>query len=250
MRDFNIDTLLLELSERDAIGVEEFKLGNRTAQLILNINRDKIQQLARETSKDRPQKAENSSKLKASKQNISPVKTDEVDYLINIPTARQRRILQESLAYEKILLKQKKSERELLQKFRSKVEVSMFCPYGSKEACERQKGPYCKFVHYRRIITPYTDISLGDCSYLDSCRNMATCKYIHYCIEGTEKPEEDTLTLDSSAQWINCDLRTFDMTKLGKFSVIMADPPWDIHMDLPYGTMRDSEVKNMGIDLL
>jgi len=54
MRDFNIDTLLLELSERDAIGVEEFKLGNRTAQLILNINRDKIQQLARETSKDRP----------------------------------------------------------------------------------------------------------------------------------------------------------------------------------------------------
>ena len=36
-------------------------------------------------------------------------------------------------------------------------------------------------------------------------------------------------------QWIQCDLRTFDMTLLGKFSVIMADPPWDIHMELPYG---------------
>ena len=25
------------------------------------------------------------------------------------------------------------------------------------------------------------------------------------------------------------------MSILGKFAVIMADPPWDIHMELPYG---------------
>ena len=36
-------------------------------------------------------------------------------------------------------------------------------------------------------------------------------------------------------QWIQCDLRFLDMTVLGKFAVIMADPPWDIHMELPYG---------------
>ena len=30
-------------------------------------------------------------------------------------------------------------------------------------------------------------------------------------------------------QWIKCDVRTFDMTVLGKFGVIMADPPWEIH---------------------
>lgn len=30
-------------------------------------------------------------------------------------------------------------------------------------------------------------------------------------------------------QWINCDVRSFDMTVLGKFGVIMADPPWEIH---------------------
>lgn len=30
-------------------------------------------------------------------------------------------------------------------------------------------------------------------------------------------------------QWINCDVRRFDMTVLGKFGVIMADPPWEIH---------------------
>jgi len=27
----------------------------------------------------------------------------------------------------------------------------------------------------------------------------------------------------------------------------MADPPWDIHMELPYGTMTDEEMKNMRI---
>ena len=32
-----------------------------------------------------------------------------------------------------------------------------------------------------------------------------------------------------SLQWINCDIRTFDMSILGKFGVIMADPPWEIH---------------------
>ena len=49
------------------------------------------------------------------------------------------------------------------------------------------------------------------------------------------------------AQWINCDVRTFDTTVLGKFGVIMADPPWEIHQDLPYGTMCDDEIRKMNI---
>lgn len=28
-------------------------------------------------------------------------------------------------------------------------------------------------------------------------------------------------------QWIDCDLRKLDVSVLGKFDVIMADPPWD-----------------------
>jgi len=48
-------------------------------------------------------------------------------------------------------------------------------------------------------------------------------------------------------QWINCDVRRFDYNILGKFHVIMADPPWDIHMSLPYGTMNDDEMKAMPI---
>lgn len=51
-------------------------------------------------------------------------------------------------------------------------------------------------------------------------------------------------------QWLNCDLRNFDCSLLGKFHVIMADPPWDIHMSLPYGTMTDDEMRSMKIPML
>jgi mRNA (2'-O-methyladenosine-N6-)-methyltransferase len=34
------------------------------------------------------------------------------------------------------------------------------------------------------------------------------------------------------AQWIMCDLRYFEISVLGKFDVMIADPPWDIHMDV------------------
>lgn len=51
-------------------------------------------------------------------------------------------------------------------------------------------------------------------------------------------------------QWINCDVRSFDYTVLGKFGVIMADPPWEIHMDLPYGIITDDEMRLMDIQCL
>lgn len=51
-------------------------------------------------------------------------------------------------------------------------------------------------------------------------------------------------------QWINCDIRKFDMNVLGKFGVIMTDPPWEIHQDLPYGTMGDEEMRRLNIGCL
>ncbi len=51
-------------------------------------------------------------------------------------------------------------------------------------------------------------------------------------------------------QWIRCDIRKLDMKVLGKFGVIMADPPWQIHQDLPYGTMEDEEMRRMDIGCL
>ena len=32
--------------------------------------------------------------------------------------------------------------------------------------------------------------------------------------------------------------------------MIMADPPWEIHQELPYGTMGDEEMRNLNIGCL
>ena len=46
-----------------------------------------------------------------------------------------------------------------------------------------------------------------------------------------------------TAQWINCDLQNFDLSILGSdYDVLVVDPPWDIHMNLPYEKIPDQEV--------
>jgi mRNA (2'-O-methyladenosine-N6-)-methyltransferase len=36
-------------------------------------------------------------------------------------------------------------------------------------------------------------------------------------------------------------VRKFRFDILGDFPIIMADPPWDIHMELPYGTLSGAQ---------
>lgn len=114
----------------------------------------------------------------------------------------------------------------------------------------------CNKLHFKKIIQGHTDESLGDCSFLNTCFHMDTCKYVHYEVDSKTSSQNnsvkveankasraislskklvDTSTALQPPQWIQCDLRYLDMTVLGKFAVIMADPPWDIHMELPYG---------------
>ena len=52
------------------------------------------------------------------------------------------------------------------------------------------------------------------------------------------------------AQWVNCDVRALNFEVLCKYGVIMADPPWDIHMELPYGTLTDDEMMDLGVGQL
>ncbi|XP_037820919.1 N6-adenosine-methyltransferase MT-A70-like protein [Lucilia sericata] len=124
----------------------------------------------------------------------------------------------------------------------------------------------CTKLHFKKIIQSHTDESLGDCSFLNTCFHMATCKYVHYEVDtlpniNTNKPTDVKTnrcikrSVDPSVtlyppQWIQCDLRFLDMTVLGKFAVVMADPPWDIHMELPYGTMSDDEMRQLGVPAL
>ncbi|KAJ3027720.1 UNVERIFIED_CONTAM: N6-adenosine-methyltransferase subunit mettl3 [Siphonaria sp. JEL0065] len=129
-----------------------------------------------------------------------------------------------------------------------------FCEFGIRSQCKRTG---CDKVHLVHIIMPYTDASLGDCSYLNTCHRIRDgCKFLHYEVDPKENlnhnleykhPVPEFADLQP-AQWLECDVRKMDLTKLGTdYSVIMMDPPWDIHMQLPYGTMTDDEMKSLSI---
>ncbi|XP_047950272.1 N6-adenosine-methyltransferase MT-A70-like [Salvia hispanica] len=166
-------------------------------------------------------------------------------------------------------------ETAVAAKFKSKggSQVKEYCSALTKEDCRRQTISFiaCEKVHFRRIIAAHTDVNLGDCSFLDTCRHMKTCKYVHYELDSTPdvspmmmgqatlhpqkslKPQSAHYCSEvelGEPQWINCDIRSFRMDILGQFGVIMADPPWDIHMELPYGTMADDEMRTLNVPAL
>ncbi|KAG6844106.1 hypothetical protein H0H87_009712 [Tephrocybe sp. NHM501043] len=214
--------------------------------------------------------------------------------------------------------------RLLAEQFRSPEErFEAICSHITKDDCAkaRRLNPsassslaICDRVHFRALIRPHTDATLGHCSYLNTCyseptysqspsipsfpgaapntrgpvslpsglgaggrgKEKAPCRYLHYEIDWDEGDGEATRAINGRRkedskkihklgigqgpagkapsvlppQWINCDLRRFDYSVLGKFHVIMADPPWDIHMSLPYGTMTDDEMRAMPIPTL
>ena len=123
-------------------------------------------------------------------------------------------------------------------------------------------------IHYLPILNNHTDLYLGDCSYLDTCHKMKTCRYLHYYSlfpittkqddheqSITKRPSDHEYTVGECyteyqrkqipAQWINCDVRYLPFLILGKFAVIVSDPAWDIHMSLPYGTCKDFELLSL-----
>ena len=48
----------------------------------------------------------------------------------------------------------------------------------------------------------------------------------------------------------NCDIHNFRMDILGQFGVIMVDPPWNIHMEFPYATMVNAQMRNLNVSTL
>ena len=190
-------------------------------------------------------------------QNVKNVE-DELNNLIHRPSAK---LLLTSNKYHEVadLLKDYTDYSQVLEKIKVKYGTSLvrpFCEYGTRSECAKHNKTECKKVHFKPTIKPHTEVSLGDCSYLDTCRHMDICKFVHYQIEDSDlipsNRKELVLSGDDTnkilpSQWINCDIRNFDCSILGKFDVIMADPPWDIHMDLPYGTLRDDEMKNLPV---
>ena len=188
--------------------------------------------------------------------------------LIYLPSAKalltsnnyqdQADVLKQSLQTSNFTTDYAKVMEKIKKKYGSSM-VRPFCEHGTRQECSKHTKTECNKVHFKPKIKPHTDVTLGDCSYLDTCRHMDICKFVHYQIEDSDlipsNRKELILSGDAGnkilpSQWINCDIRNFDCSILGKFDVIMADPPWDIHMDLPYGTLRDDEMKNLPVKKL
>jgi mRNA (2'-O-methyladenosine-N6-)-methyltransferase len=209
---------------------------------------------------------------------------DELDSLLAAPSFKERQARAEGAELMALLCTPTARQAAAAERFRSVggPAVTEYCPHLTKEDCRRARprGGACGCLHFVRILMPHTDTSLGDCSFLDTCRHMRTCKYVHYSLDPADahaaagaagggggggagsgalavtsvpRPRvavPEALAAHPEPQWLNCDVRSFELGLLGQFGVIMADPPWDIHMDLPYGTMADDEMRHMAIGTL
>lgn len=224
--------------------------------------------------------------------------TNDIMSLLSMPSTLEKQNKEVGVEILELLSKPTAKERSLAEKFKSAggTQVHKFCPHGTRAECNkiRDEGTgaeECKMLHFKKIIQGHTDENFGDCSFLNTCFHMDSCKYVHYEVDASSTTGPSTATaspsatsstssllkisstssLDNSetalqkltpskrpiagatlfpAQWIQCDLRFLDMTVLGKFAVVMADPPWDIHMHLPYGTMSDDEMRELGVPAL
>jgi mRNA (2'-O-methyladenosine-N6-)-methyltransferase len=195
---------------------------------------------------------------------------DNVESLLSLSSTRERENKKLTEEIFELLSRPSVKEKCLIERFRSASggQVQEFCIHGTRAECSRLKAESeCDKLHFKKIIQKHTDESLGDCSFLNTCFRMESCKYVHYQVDsssvrrnltasknnlignGTSVSDNETTVL-VPPQWIQCDLRHFDVTVLGKFSVVMADPPWDIHMELPYGTMSDDEMRALNIPCL
>lgn len=84
-----------------------------------------------------------------------------------------------------LLSKPTAKERSLTERFKSQggKQLMEFCPHGTKIDCERNGISDCKKLHFKKILQKHTDESLGDCSFLNTCFHMDTCKYVHYEVD-------------------------------------------------------------------
>jgi N6-adenosine-specific RNA methylase IME4 len=106
----------------------------------------------------------------------------------------------------------------------------------------------CTKQHFKPVIREgITDENAGLCSYLDLCKNE-TCKFVHV---QPSIPVVSSEGFDASlSSTIKCDIRTFPLGQVlypSGVGAILIDPPWDIHMELSYGTLTDDEMRNLDV---
>lgn len=298
-----IHQLLEKIAHQNIIELKNVSIKNEAGYEIIQVHSEKLHYQYHEILKDKKndvawaEEADDEPPEKKPKESSLNDASD-IMSLLSMPSTKEKQSKQVGEEILELLSKPTAKERHLTEKFKSQggAQVMEFCPHGTRFECmkaqaadedavvdavevkiEKPDGEcsevvketrLCNRLHFKKIIQAHTDVVLGDCSFLNTCFHMSSCKYVHYQVDNDEQAAKQAVkqeAADSSTilipkrsievtlnppQWIQCDLRYLDMSCLGKFSVIMADPPWDIHMELPYGTMSDDEMRELGVPAL
>lgn len=69
------------------------------------------------------------------------------------------------------------------------IPYTALCDKSANECSEKQCGT-CNKIHFDAIVASNTDVSLGDCSYLNTCFKGKNCRYVHYHISLPDKVQK------------------------------------------------------------
>lgn len=139
------------------------------------------------------------------------------------------------------------------------------CRHASFDDCSSDCLNKVRFVPQ---ILAHTERPLEDCSYLDKCYKSKSCRFLHYQVklpehfgnhtrhvkDDADEPRAHFYSMDPMMrvtlppQWITCNLKDIALPVFGDFAAIIADPPWDIHMNSQKLIITDSDLQalNMG----
>ena len=115
---------------------------------------------------------------------------DDLSALLSMQSAKEREERSQQEEIFTLLSQPTAREQSLLATFKS-VDgggVKEFCQLSTKiECCKVNRSKQaCDKLHFVKIIQKHTDESLGDCSFLNTCFHMDTCKYIHYEVDADD----------------------------------------------------------------
>ncbi len=143
-----------------------------------------------------------------------------VECILSLQSAKERENKRISEEIHQLLSKPTAKELSLVEQFRSAAgsHVQEFCQHGTREDCRRVKLQKmrrssgsasaqppnlepCPKLHFVKIIQKHTDESLGDCSFLNTCFHMESCKYVHYRVE--VRPKKTVVAVGGSLNFGN-----------------------------------------------
>jgi mRNA (2'-O-methyladenosine-N6-)-methyltransferase len=102
--------------------------------------------------------------------------------LLSMQTTKERETKKLGEEILELLSKPTAKEKSTAERFRSQggAQVQEFCAHGTRGDCRRARAAKgageCNKLHFKKIIQKHTDETLGDCSFLNTCFHMDTCK--------------------------------------------------------------------------